>query len=371
MHVLFLTKYYRPAEGGIERYSELICQGIVNAGVKIDVVAAGEPGMAGSTEIRDGVTVHRVRSWRQVGGVPISPFMPSVVRRLSEDCDLIHLNFPNPLADLSFMSIKPPRPAVVTYHSDILRNRLLLRAYRPFIDRLLDRTACIIATSDNYVHSSRFLRTRADRCLVVPLPVDIARLAHVDSGEVKKWVAKFGPYVLFAGRFVYYKGVDVLIEAIASIPKVVLVLVGRGVLEDTFRQQVNRSGISDRVKFLGKVEDTTLTALYHGARCFVLPSTARAEAFGMVLAEAMCCGTPVISTDLGTGTSYVNQDGETGFVVPPGNADILAQKIELLMEDDGLSSRLGRQAEERVRSQFDKDAIVAKTLNVYESVLGS
>jgi rhamnosyl/mannosyltransferase len=171
------------------------------------------------------------------------------------------------------------------------------------------------------------------------------------------------------GRLVYYKGLEHLIEALALLREIRLVVVGRGPLENACRAQVERLKLSARVSFLGKLPDEQLRTLYCACQCLVLPSVARSEAFGMVLAEAMASGRPVISTELSTGTSFVNLDGETGFVVPPGNVGALAEKIGLLLENRELREELGRKARRRVEGFFRQEVMVDNTLKLYQEAL--
>jgi rhamnosyl/mannosyltransferase len=179
----------------------------------------------------------------------------------------------------------------------------------------------------------------------------------------------FGNFVLFVGRLVYYKGLEYLIEAMVSLPELQLVISGRGPLEGRYRALTKKIGLEDRVHFLGLVDDEELQRLHAASLCFVLPSVFRTEAFGMVLGEAMSYGTPVISTELGTGTSFINQDGKTGFVVPPANAEAIAEKIALLRDDNGLRVELGANAKERVVREFSKEQMIGKTLALYEELL--
>lgn len=369
MRVLFLTKYYPPSEGGIERYSHLLCTGLAERGVQMEVVAAAERDRTSRTEIVDGIKVHRLGSLAEVRGVAVSPGFPGLVRQLAPGFDLVHLNFPNPWAELNYLAFCRHQQAVLTYHSDIFRQRIFLKLYSSFIHRLLRRMSAIIATSPNYVASSPFLSQYRDRCRVVPLPVDTASLVQVAGDKVDAVRRQYGKFVLFAGRLVYYKGLEHLIAAIDQLEDIRLVIVGKGRMEGNCRAQVERLGLTGRVSFLGKVPDEQLKALYHACQCFVLPSVARSEAFGMVLAEAMACGRPVISTELSTGTSYVNQDGETGFVVPPADPAALAEKIDLLVRDEDLQKEMGRKGRYRVEQEFRKEIMIEKTLRLYEEVL--
>jgi len=369
MRVLFVTKYFPPSEGGIERYSHLLCTGLQQSGVEIEVIAATEGDRRSYTEVIDGVKVHRLGTLLAVGGAPFSPGLPGLFRRLGPRFDLLHLNFPNPWPELVYLGLGRSNKAVLTYHGDIFRQKLFLRFYTPFIHLLMQQVTAIIATSANYVNSSPILSRYRDKCRVIPLPVDTAALGQVEPGAVAAMRNQYGKFVLFAGRLVYYKGLEHLIEAVGLLEDIRLVVVGRGPLENTCRAQAARLQLGSRVSFLGKVPDEELRALYSACQCFVLPSVARSEAFGMVLAEAMASGRPVISTELSTGTSFINLDQETGFVVPPGDAAALAAKIQLLVGNPGLQEQLGRNARKRVERFFRQEIMVADTLKLYGETL--
>lgn len=371
MKVLFLTKYYPPSEGGIERYSHLLCTGLAERGVEIEVIAAAEKDRASRTEVVDGIKVHRMGSLAEVRGVAVSPGLTGLVRRLAPGFDLIHLNFPNPWVELNYLAFCQQRKAILTYHSDIFRQKVFLKIYSPLIHRLLRQMSAIIATSPNYVDSSPFLPQYGGKCRIIPLPIDTSFFRQVNTTEVDAIRKQYGKFVLFVGRLVYYKGLEYLIEAVSKLEKIQLVVVGRGRLEGPYRAQTERLGLNGRVFFLGKVPDERLKAFYYACQCFVLPSVARSEAFGIVLAEAMACERPVISTELATGTSFVNLDGVTGFVVPPRDVDALVKKIDLLVRDEELQKRLGYRARLRVEQEFRKEIAIEKTLELYEEILES
>lgn len=325
-------------------------------------------------EVIDGVIVHRLRHQFNISSTPITLELPRLLREIGEDFDIIHVNFPNPWTELLYLIMCRGRRAIITYHSDIFRRKgslsyLLLKAYHPFIRSVLANVSAVIASSPNCIENSPFLSPQREKCEVIPMPVDVAELDHVDPGLVAEAIERFGRFVLFVGRLVEYKGVQYLIEAIARMRDVHLVIVGRGHLEDELKQLVQQLGLQSRVVFLGKIPDTRLRLLYHACRCFVLPSISHAEAFGIVLAEAMACSKPVISTQLQTGTSFVNIDGVTGYVVPPKNPVALAEKIDRIMSDDALYECLGAAARKRAQTQFDRSIVVKKTIDLYRRVL--
>ena len=365
VRVLFVTKYYPPSEGGIERYSQLLCTRLQSIGVEIHVLAAAEAGQPSGTEYVDGVAVRRVASLGEAYGVEFTPSLPVVMRRLARSSDLIHLNFPNPVGELAYAIAGGALPVVMTYHCDVYRQRLAMRFYGPFARWLLGRMDVVVATSQNYVDSSQLLSANVDRCKVIPLPVDLEGLS---AGKTETFTHEYGRFVLFVGRLVYYKGIEYLIDAMTGVPDVSLLIVGRGRLAQDLQDRARASGAGDRIHFTGKVSEEELGALYHACECLVLPSIARAEAFGSVLTEAMVCGKPVISTELGTGTSWVNRDGETGLVVPPQDPKALAGAIRRIVDDASLRRRLGENARSWAQ-QFDCGRIAEETLSIYQSVL--
>lgn len=374
MRILFLTKYYPPSEGGIERYGYILCTELAKRGVHVEVIAACEDNSTPRVEVVESVRVYRLKNCFSVSATPISLKLPPLLWKLLPDFDLLHLNFPNPWTDLVYLLFCQHKRAILTYHGDIFRQKGtigsgLLKAYNPCIHYLLRQVSAVIATSPNCVDNSPFLFRQKGRCSIIPMPVDLSSFGAVDQLVVRAIQRQYGEFVLFVGRLVPYKGLRYLIEAISLLSGINLVVIGRGPLENTLRTQVDRLGLGSRVFFLGKVPDEKLKDFYYACQCFVLPSINHAEAFGIVLAEAMACGKPVISTELSTGTSFVNQDGETGFVVPPRDPSALAEKIDLLTRDSVLREKFGRQARTRAAQKFGKEIVVEKTLQLYENVL--
>jgi len=173
--------------------------------------------------------------------------------------------------------------------------------------------------------------------------------------------------VLYVGVLRYYKGLPYLIEAMQHVDAN-LVIVGEGPMSATLRQMVFRLGLASRVFFIGQVSNQELPAYYHAADCFVLPASERSEAFGLVLVEALASGLPIISTELGTATSYVNLHDESGLVVPPRDAAALAEALNRLLLDDALRARLARGALARA-ALFEAQRMVAQVEDVYQSLL--
>jgi rhamnosyl/mannosyltransferase len=179
-----------------------------------------------------------------------------------------------------------------------------------------------------------------------------------------------GGNALFAlGRHVYYKGFDVLLRAMAGIDAL-LWLGGSGPLTDELKAAAARAGVASKVRFVGRIADDELVAYYEAADAFVLPSVAKAEAFGLVQLEAMYCRRPVVSCRLGTGVEWVNQDGVTGLVVTPGDVEALAGAINRLLADPALRASLGEAGRRRVEHEFSREHMVRSMLALYREVCG-
>ncbi len=260
------------------------------------------------------------------------------------------------------------RATVVTYQSDIVRQRLTGLAYRPVLRRLLHRADRIIATSPGYLASSPILASLRERCSVVPLAIDTAAFRPAPEAARALRERFPGALVLFVGRLRYYKGLQHLVDAMADLPATLLVA-GDGALRPELERRAARSPAAGRVHFLGHVPQADLTAHYSAADVVVLPSSQRSEAFGLVLLEAMACGRPVVSTELSTGTSWVNRHGDTGLVVPPRDPRALAAALRLLLADQDLRARMGARARLRATQEFDADRMVTRVLEVYDVAL--
>jgi glycosyltransferase involved in cell wall biosynthesis len=364
--------YFPPVYGGIEQHLNALCGGLIGRGLKVRVLVANRRPRT-TVEEHAGVSVIRAACVGRVASAPLSPSFPFWVRRLEADTDLFHFHFPNPVGEIAVMLGMVRRPFVVTYHSDIVRQRYAMPVYGAVVRGFLRRAARVIVPSPNHVAMSPFLRAVEDRCMIIPYGIDAGWLRPVVDVAAKRdmWRCRLGePLVLFVGRFRHYKGIDVLLSAMREVGAS-LAVVGSGPGEASLREHVRRCGLESRVTFLGHLDIDDLRAVYHACDVFVLPSTNKAEAFGLVQLEAMACARPVVSTELGTGTTFVNRHGVTGLVVRPNDSDALAAAIQRLLDDKRLGVTMGAAGRERVASDFTLDRMVDRTLGVYADVTGS
>jgi rhamnosyl/mannosyltransferase len=242
----------------------------------------------------------------------------------------------------------------------------------PILNRVFNRASRVIAAAEENIASSPVLTRYKDRCTVIPYGIDLPAFELTDTERIvveqRRAVAGEGT-VLFVGVLRPYKGVDVLLRAMARV-KAKLVVVGRGPNRLELSGLAARLGISNRVSFLGEVSESERRILLHSCDVFVLPSIDNREAFGIAQLEAMACGRPVIASDLPTGVRFVNKNQMTGLLVPPGDSDALAAALQRLLGDERLRQTLGNAAKRRAELEFSADRMVRRVQQVYEEVLG-
>jgi len=363
LRVLHLGKFYPPYKGGVETYLEGLCQCLA-ATVQLQVIVAGESGH--QTEFIRGVPVTRLKTRKVVASTPLCEGMIEAIH--SWPCDIIHLHWPNPFAVLAYLMSRCPAKLVITYHSDVIRQRFLAAMFGPILRHVLRRADAIIVTSPNFVEHSSTLQPFRHCCRVVPLGIRPESLLDVSESEVAEIRARYGtPFVMAAGRLVYYKGLHFLIAAMKSVDAH-LVIVGTGPLRERLQAQIGREGLADRVSLVGEVE--CIGPYYHAADVFVLASTARSEAFGIVQLEAMACGKPVINTRLDSGVPFVSLHGTTGLTVEPANPAELGCALRILLQNHRFRGRLGAAARQRVAQEFTLDLMAQRTLALYRELAG-
>jgi len=414
MRVLHIGKFHPPHPGGIERCSADLCAALSTRGVAAALLAHAEPGTHRTQrQDHDNIDVTLAACHGLALHTPVSPGFPwllqKTIRRFQPD--LLHLHVPNP-AVFSALLIPAARrlPWVVHWHADIPLDtrkrslRLAYRIYRPWEQALLSRATSVIATSQPYLDSSEALKPWNAKTTVIPLgiapihgaePGDTALRTDVPpspqpspasgrggggpqpsalSPAVKDWPpGKFR--VLAVGRLSYFKGFDVLLRALAEIEDASLLLIGDGECRKALQQLATELGIDARVRFAGRIDmdaagEAAIGVAYAGADIFCLPSTERAESFGLVLLEAMRARLPVIASDIpGSGVGFVVQDERTGVLVAPGDAPALAAALRRLAADRAERERFGSAGAQRWHDCFTLDRITDQVLRLYESIL--
>lgn len=374
MRILHLYKAYPPVTGGIENTVELLAEAQALLGHEVTVIVSASGPITQRGE-RHGVRVLRLGRLAELASTPLCLGLPLAL--LGRRADIAHLHAPFPPAEVAQWLFGRSRRTVITWHSDVVRQKRILQLYAPLLRRVLAKADQVFPTSAAYLERSPFLREVAPRCQVIPLGIRLEPFLTPEPGRVARlrldWgVApdgQFRPIVLFVGRLRAYKGIGFLLAAMARLDAH-LVIVGDGPEAGHLRAQARDLGVSDRVIFAGHLSDRDLPAAYHAADAFVLPSHLPSEAFGLVLVEAMASGLPVVCAELGTGTTEVVQDGETGLVVPPADSGALAAALGRLLGDEALRQRLGQAGRRRAEAQYSAPVYVGRTMQAYEDVLG-
>lgn len=370
MIITHLNKRYLPHIGGVERALHDIARACARRGDQVSAIVCAEGPRRITREV-ERVRVIGVPTFGVLQSVPIAPSYVFLPRQRQT---IWHVHEPFPLATIA-MLVKLARepgaaPFVVTWHFDVVRQQAMKVAHAILARRLLARAARIHVATEAHVRSSGVLPEFAAKVSVIPYIVDVERFArapaHPLARRIRAW-ADGRPVALFVGRFVYYKGLDVLLDALAASPRVALALVGDGPLRGALARRAEARGVANRLLWLGTVSEPDLPGAYSGADFFVLPSTLTTEAFGLVQVEAMASGLPVIGTRLGTGADTVNVDGVTGALVNPSDPRELAQAMRALAEDRTRREALARAALDRAR-EFGEGRLTERYRALYAEV---
>ncbi|MTW19568.1 glycosyltransferase [Allochromatium palmeri] len=389
MRVLHIGKYFPPFAGGMEHFLADLLPALNAQGVEAAALVHHErSGWRGARPTApDDPPVYRAPTYGRLLYAPISPAFPRWIDRLIGEFkpDLLHLHLPNTSA---FWALALPAarrlPWVVHWHSDVVASTLDRRLslayglYRPFEQRLLARAQQIIATSPPYLESSPALAPWRERCVVIPLGLDPARIPDPDATSRAQaealWKAVTPsqgharrPWrILAIGRLTYYKGHEVLIRAAVELPEAGVLIVGAGDLADSLRGSIDALGLTGRVRLAGHQPGPVLNALLASCDLLCLPSIERTEAFGLVQLEAMRFGKPVVVSDIpGSGTGWVVHQAGNGLTVPPGDPGALATAIDGLRRDPEQAQRLGQTGARALETRFSIARIAEQIAQLY------
>jgi len=365
--ILQINKLYYPWIGGIEKVVQNIAEDLKSE-IDMEILVCRNRGK-GRNEIINNVKIMRAGSLGIFFSMPFSLGFPIMLKRLNRD--ILHFHLPFPLGVISYLLMRPKGRVVVTYHSDIVRQRLFKVFYRPFLVKFLKRADCIIASSQNLRDNSPILKRFKDKCKVIPYGIDFEKFRLTPeiakkSQEIKEKHKK--PLILFVGRLISYKGLKYLFEALREV-EARLLIIGKGPLKNKLKKLAEKLGIENKIIWLGEVNRKDLVSFYHTCDLLVLPSISNNEAFGIVQLEAFACGKPVISTDLPTGVPFANLHQKTGLIVPPKDSKALAQAINRLLKSPNLREKYGQYARERIEKEFTKELMTQRVLKLYQELV--
>jgi glycosyltransferase involved in cell wall biosynthesis len=365
LRVLCFGRFFDAIPGGMQTHVDHLFRAMQGHVDYVHLVPSRDQhGFAGQLH---GYPLIRTPSWNVDGSLALSPRLISQTRQLHRDkpFDLVHLHFPDPMSHV---------PRVITWHADIVRQKMLLLGYRPFQNAALHNARAIIAATPAHIRSSSELTAPhlQDKLHTIAFGFDLAHYAQPQSNTAALRQRYPGQIIFALGRHVHYKGFDVLIHAMAQLPaNTQLVIGGEGPLSAEWKALAQRSPAAARIHFAGMIANEDLPGYFQACDIFCLPAVNQAEAFGIVQVEAMACAKPVVSTRLNNGVDFVNQDGITGYTVTPSSVDDLASALNRLLGDAALRQRLGQQGLERARTEFSLAALRSKTLAVYEHAVAT
>lgn len=362
----FYKTAFPDSMGGTEQVINQLAKGGAKHGVVSEVLSLSPDRDATTLDV-GGYRAHRAPLDFEVAS---TGFSLSAFRRftdLAASVDVVHYHFPWPFMDLVHFAARMGKPTLVTYHSDIIRQRLLLTLYRPLQSLFLGSVDRVVATSPNYLATSTVLRGLGDKVSVIPIGVNKADYPRAEPQRLERWAGEVGEkFFLFCGVFRYYKGLHVLLEA-AQGTDYPIVLVGVGPIQAALKAQAARLGLRN-IRFLGHVSEEDKVALLTLCHGVVFPSHLRSEAFGVSLLEGAMFAKPMISSEIGTGTTFVNIHGETGLVVRPSDSSALRDAMRTLWDAPAQAAVMGARAQARYLELFTGDRMVAAYARLYHDL---
>lgn len=368
MKVLHFYRTYHPDTfGGIEQVIRQLAVGTTRLGVSNEVLTLTRS--KGQLELElEGHQVHRVRQNFEIASTGFSWQALSRFIELANSADIIHYHFPWPFMDLMHLIGRIRKPSIVTYHSDIVRQKFLHKVYEPLKNWFLNDVDRIVATSPNYLSTSPILHRYRDKTEVITYGLDKNIYPEASPAVVTQWRQRFGErFFLFVGMLRYYKGLHILLEAVAD-SDMPVVIVGNGPEEQALKQQAQELKLTN-VHFLGALPEEDKIALLSLCYGLVFPSHLRSEAFGISLLEGAMFAKPMISSEIGTGTSYINIADETGLVVPPDDPLALRAAMTQLWNNPRQAMQMGRLAQQRYESVFTADLMARNYVRLYVDVI--
>jgi glycosyltransferase involved in cell wall biosynthesis len=368
MRVLHFYKNALPETvGGVEQVIDQISRGTSALGVQNTVLALSNSPSDHPIPMH-GYELYTAKRNFELASNGFSWQAINLFKELSTKADLIHYHFPWPFADLTHQIVSPQKPSILTYHSDIVRQKLLLQLYRPLKQQFLSSVNHIVATSPNYLQTSEVLRNFSQKVTVIPIGLDRQTYTRPNFNLVNYYKERFGNrFFLFVGAFRYYKGLKFLMQA-ARLVKFPIVIVGSGPIEKELRAYVQLHRLNT-IFFVGQANDEIKSALLEACYGVIFPSHLRSEAFGVTLLEGAMFGKPLISCEIGTGTTYINIHQVTGLVTPPSNPMALANAMTRLWTNPDESQAMGQRAKARFEALFTAKKMSQSYFELYQKLL--
>lgn len=353
--------------GGVEKVVHQLAVGMVESGLNVKVLSLTNE-RSYSVAKYFGYEIHKVPILFEIRSSGFSLKAFSVFRKLAKEVDIINYHYPWPFMDLLHFIARVKTPSIVTYHSDVVRQKILYRFYLPLEKFFLRSVDKIICSSPNYLLSSSKLMKYFCKTVMVTFGLRKSDYPYLSNKKRKEWSAKVGKnFFLFIGVLRYYKGLHTLIEAARYVPYTI-VIAGSGPLEAELKKKAKTYGLTN-IHFVGYITEEDKVALLNLAYAVILPSHLRSEAFGISLLEGLMFGKPLISAEIGSGTTFINISGETGIVTPPSDSTALAYAMAYLSDNPEDAKKMGRNSRRRFYKIFKAEEMVKKYINLYTELL--
>jgi rhamnosyl/mannosyltransferase len=371
LRILHAYKIYRPdIEGGIPAVMSSLAQAS-DQNISHSVLCARRRGAAQQYTI-DGVAVEAVASLGTLFSTPLAPgYIPAFVRR-AESADIVIHHAPLPLNDAAILLGLPDEVALIVYwHAEIVGYALLQHLVAPLMRRALARADRIVVSGQPMIDNSAFLRPHAKKCAVLPYGMDLDYWRTLDASErarADELRHQQPRHIVALGRLVGYKGYDVLVRAMQTIDGYATI-VGEGPLLADLQRLATELGVSDRIRFAGRLTRGEIKQLFCSAQVFAFPSVTEAEAFGIVQIEAMAAGLPIVNTHLATTVPLVARHDREALTVPPNDPQALSLALNRILDEPALAERLGAAGQERAKNEFDQAVFRARMASIYEDAL--
>lgn len=369
MKILHVGKFW-PGKGGMERMMYDIVHGFSSSGYRCDLLCAASDGASDIYTLNDNGKIMCTPTWFTMAATKITPAMIWKLRKICNEYDILHIHHPDPMANLALLTSGFKGKVVLHWHSDILKQKNLLKVYKPLQDWMIKRADLVIGTSPVYLNESPHLTAALDKMACLPIGV---QQVEPEMSRVKTIRDKYeGKKLIFTvGRLVGYKGHKYLIDSAKYLPEDYVILIGgSGPLFEEMQKQIEDEKLTHKVILLGRLSDEALADYYGACDLFCLSSIWKTEAFGMVQIEAMSCSKPVVATEIpGSGVAWVNKHGYSGLNVSPEDSVAMAEAIKYILSDDQIYQTFSSNAKARYEEHFTKPLFLERCRDIYERVL--
>jgi glycosyltransferase involved in cell wall biosynthesis len=363
----FYKTYYPNSMGGVEQAIYQLARQSSKNGIEAIVLSLSINKIQQIIPM-DGHIAYFTKQDFQIASMGFSILSILRFKQLAERADIIHYHFPWPFMDLLHFLLRIKKPSIISYHSDIIRQKKWLIVYKPLMNAFMRAADRIVATSPNYFATSKILNRYKDKVIVIPIGLDKASYPRPSYDRIIYWQNLLGKkFFLFVGALRYYKGLEILLSALA-IREFPMVIIGSGSIELELKSKADALGLK-HIKFLGTLSDEDKVAIIMLSYSVIFPSHLRSEAFGISLLEGAMYAKPLISCEIGTGTTFINIDQVTGYVLPPSDPESLNNAMSSLWHDEIKAAAFGEAAQARYWELFTAEDMAGKYASLYKELI--